>query len=439
MRFVSLCASAVALIAVAASPSASAAATFTVIHTFSTGGGVIGNLVQASNQLLYAGGSDGSSGAGVLDITTSGTVGTVHSFSGSTEGSNAFVDFQGSDGNFYGVAEFGGSSNFGTAFKLTPSGAVTVLHTFTGGADGGNPVALKLNVDGNYYGLTNAGGNTSACSGQGCGTLFSLTPSGTLTTLHTFTGGADGALGPSGGRLIAASDGTLYGTTSSGGTTTSCGQPNLGCGTVFRISTAGALTTLHTFTGGADGGYPSALLVASDGTLYGTTADGGTGFGTIFSISPGGTFTTLYSFTGGADEGSPFGLVLATDGNLYGTTSGEGGTVSVGTTFQFVIASRSLTTLHTFAGSDGYSPFGLVQASDGNLYGATSGGSSSSTLFQQTLPTTASTTGGAAGGSNGGGSGGGGAFDILGLLALTAVRFARRRVGMWRWRGSLGC
>jgi uncharacterized repeat protein (TIGR03803 family) len=268
----------------------------------------------------------------------------------------------------------------------SPAQTLATLHSFTG-ADGNDPIALTKASDGNFYGTTAGGGNTGVCNSYGCGTVFKMTPNGTLTSLHKFcalTNCTDGYF--PGGGLIQASDGNLYGTTEWGGT-------NNG-GTVFKITPSGTLTTVYNFCSlenCADGALPyGTLLQASDGNFYGTTSAGGAGLvrpygGTVFKLTPGGTLTTLYDFCSqtncadGADPYSP--LVLATDGNFYGTTL-HGGLLTqcdgdgCGTVFKITPAG-TLTVLHVFGDypSDGASPYaGLIQATDGNFYGTTTAG-----------------------------------------------------------------
>ena len=301
---------------------------------------------------------------------------------------------QASDGNFYGTTSLGGDHGWGTVFKITPRGTLTILHSFDG-FDGGEPLASLVQAsDGNFYGTTAAGG-ANCVPHNGCGTVFKITPGGTLTTLYTFcsqSGCADGAYPEAG--LVQASDGNFYGTTGSGGAHGPdyyC--PDNGCGTVFKITPDGTLTTLYTFCSQsdcADGAEPEAGLVqATDGNFYGTTWGGGSnefcvqeGCGTVFKITPAPNppwpLTTLYRFCpqGGycADGANPAaGLVQATDGNFYGTTECVYG--CPGTVFE-ITPDGALTTLHLFAGGyDGAQPAaGLVQATDGNFYGTTSCG-----------------------------------------------------------------
>jgi uncharacterized repeat protein (TIGR03803 family) len=242
---------------------------------------------------------------------------------------------QASDGNLYGTASEGGTNNLGTVFRINATGVLTTLYSFTG-RDGDYPVAgLVQASDGNLYGTTQLGGTNYLGS---WGTVFRITTNGALTTLYSFTNGQDGAYPAAG--LVQASDGNLYGTTQYGGTNND--------GTVFRFTTNGVLTPLYSFTGGNDGDNPEAGLVqAGDGNLYGTTTYGGIkngifGYGTIFRITTSGTLTPLYPFTNAYDGNHPVaGLVQANDGNLYGTTAG-GGTNGFGAVFELTLSPPAL-------------------------------------------------------------------------------------------------
>jgi uncharacterized repeat protein (TIGR03803 family) len=316
---------------------------------------------------------------------------------------------QGTDGNFYGTTDKGGTgSNFncnvscGTAFKITPAGVLTTVHSFDG-TDGNGPSGVIQATDGDFYGTTSYGGANN-CDSYGsigpCGTIFKVTPGGTLTTLYNFcskTNCTDGAI--PWGRVIQASNGSFYGTTSAGGSG-SCGSPlGPGCGTIFEITPQGKLTTLHTFDG-TDGAYPfSSLVQATNGNFYGTTSYGGAnGYGTIFEITPKGTLTTLHNFDGNDGGYSYSGLVQASSGNFYGTTAENsallltggpdctGSGIGFGTIFE-ISAAGKLATLHTFVDTDGAYPFGaLVQGTDGNFYGPTScgGASNDGSIFKIT-------------------------------------------------------
>jgi len=292
---------------------------------------------------------------------------------------------QGLDGNLYGTTYGGGANGNGTVFKITPAGTLTTLYSFcsqTSCTDGANPEAgLVLATNGYFYGTTFSGGISNCAFGSSCGTVFKITPSGTLTTLHSF----DQTDGGNPGTLVQAGNGSFYGITFGGGGSIKCTG---GCGTVFQITPAGNLSTLYSFcsqTNCTDGSFPTGLVQGSSGNFYGTTESGGSSTncifgsscGTVFKITPRGTLTTLHSFDGTDGDDPEAGLVQGTDGNFYGTTI-SGGTNSDGTVFK-ITPSGTLTTLHSFSGTDGDSPNAmLVQGTDGNFYGATSVGGSNS-------------------------------------------------------------
>jgi uncharacterized repeat protein (TIGR03803 family) len=222
--------------------------------------------------------------------------------------------------------------------------------------------ALIQANDGNLYGVASYGGDYNG------GTFFKLTPSGDVTVIWSFGAGMDGQR-PT-GRPVQGSDGTFYGTTANGG--------QYGYGTVFKITPAGTESVLWSFGSGSDARYPNGyLLQASDGNLYGMSNSGGTSaLGTVFKITLSGTESVLWSFAGGGDGSQPFGgLIQASDGNLYGTTW-RGGTSSVapaGTVFRLTLSGTE-TVIHSFGDAgDGVDPTSgtLLQASDGYLYGMT--------------------------------------------------------------------
>ena len=265
-------------------------------------------------------------------------------------------------------------------FRIDSNGNLTNLWSFTNGPDGAFPYAtLVQGHDNSFYGTTTGSG----LGPSAYGTVFRITPSGSLTNLHSFSGG-DG-VGPSAG-LLRGGDGSFYGTTPAGGT--------YGYGTVFQMSSDGALTTLWSFTNGVDGANSySPLIQGVDGSFYGTTSGSGSGpsaNGTVFQMSPSGSLTTLWSFNGCNDGGYPLaGLVQGSDGDFYGMTYGSGsGPSPNGTLFQ-VRPSGGLTTLWSFTnGVDGAFPSGgLVQGSDGNFYGTTANGGASryGTVFEMPM------------------------------------------------------
>jgi uncharacterized repeat protein (TIGR03803 family) len=340
-------------------------------------------LVQATNGFFYGvterGGTndDGT----VFQMSADGTVTPLYSFTAGNDGAVPIATLtQGSDGNLYGTTYEGGLSNAGAIFQMTPAGVLTTLHPFTGGADGGNPYApLVQGTDGNFYGTASTGGGKN-----GYGTVFQITPAGGFTTLHTFTSSGHSGMFPTAG-LVQGADGQFYGATSSGGTNDS--------GTIFKISAGGDFQALYSFTGDSDGADPSATLTAgNDGNFYGVcqSANSGNYAGTMFRITPSGVLTTLYTFDGTNDGGAPIApLILGSDGKLYGTTE-FGGDNSYGTVFQ-ITTDGVLTTLHSFTdlenGIESYAA--LVQATNGNLYITCEGTSASfnpGTIFRLTVP-----------------------------------------------------
>ncbi len=390
----------VVLLFCAATAISSPAQTLTTLTAFdgTNGSDPAASLIQGSDGNLYGttqyGGSASNCESGypcgtVFKITPSGTLTTLHSFNYGDGAYPVSPLVQGSDGNFYGTnqgeADSGGA---GTIFKITPSGTLAVLlYSFS------SPAGLVQGRDGNFYGTTPRSYTH--------GTVFKVTPSGTLTTLYTFQG-TDGD-NPQAG-LIQATDGYFYGTTESGGTSNNCGG---GCGTVFKITPSGSLTTLHSFSVSDGFNVVAGLVQGSDGNFYGTTVGGGAGQngGVVFKITPSGTFSIVYSLcsqSGCTDGYSPrAGLVQASDGNFYGTTSG-GGAKGQGTVFA-VTPGGLLTTLYSFCAqsgcADGTTPLaGVIQASDGNFYGTTynGGNNNSGTVFrlQLTLDTLTVTTSG---------------------------------------------
>ena len=304
---------------------------------------------------------------------------------------------QGTDGNFYGTTFFGGTSTSkacngcGTVFRMTPGGTLTTIHNFCSKAncaDGWEPLAgVILGTDGNFYGTTMSGG------AYGEGTVFKVTPDGFLTTLHSFAG-SDGQDPQSG--LVQGEDGNFYGVTWGGG---------IGAyGVVFKITSTGQFTVLHqfcSFPNCGDGFQPQdSLIQGTDGNFYGTTYHGGASFdgpGTVFRVSPTGEFSVLHQFCAQwscADGAAPSAsLVQATNGNFYGTTQRGGIMTSCnpfgcGTIFEITLAGQ-FTTLHDFCSEahcdDGTKPYGgLTQGSDGNLYGITSTGGQRGEMFRLT-------------------------------------------------------
>lgn len=330
----------------------------------------------------------------------------LHDFDCTVEGcapSYPAVMAQGRDGNLYGTTNAGGSAGMGTVFKLTPAGAFTTIYNFSG-PDGQNPDSgLTLGPDGNFYGTTERGGSNNF------GTIFKITSAGILTTLHTFANLGDAytphgapVLGRNGelygttcsqnppwifysitplgvfhqlgsvpgcpfGSLILGADGNFYGTSQVGGT--------LGDGTVFRITPAGVLTIVHSFDY-TDGAYLySPVVQGGDGLLYGTTSGGGQGPGVIFRVNPNtGAFSDLHEWTSTDlnDGKSPYaGLVAASDGNFYGATTlgANTGNASNGTLFK-IKSGGTYSIEHVFDYNDGSDEIATpMQHTNGKIYG----------------------------------------------------------------------
>jgi uncharacterized repeat protein (TIGR03803 family) len=303
-------------------------------------------------------------------LTSTGTESVLHRFNGNPDGANPYG---GLTSTGFGTTSAGGTSNMGVVFKLGGTTGATVLYSFKGPpGDGAFPYGgLTEDSSGNLYGATSAGGASNS------GIVFKLDPAtGKETVLYSFTGGADGAFPY--GSLLRSSAGSLYGTTSAGGTTTGNCFPS-GCGVVFQVNAAGTESVLHSFTGSPDGAYPYAgLIVDSAGNLYGTTYSGGAGActngcGAVFKLDATGTESVLHSFAGYPTDGAfPYaGVVRDTAGNLYGTAA-YGGASDNGVVFELNTAETE-TVLYSFKGTtDGGVPRApLILDSKGNLYGTT--------------------------------------------------------------------
>ena len=357
-----------------------AAQTFKPLHNL---GSIANEPLNPSPIGLFSQGRDGAiysttpygglhkSGA-AFNITTSGTLTTLFDFNPYSAPTSPLSGMTlGLDGNFYGTTSGGGTHIGGTVFRVTPAGVQTTLWNFTTGADQGNPAsAPALGPDGNFY------GTTDGIYAGTYGTAYKITPAGVLKTIHVFKF-TDGAVPYA---LILGLDGNFYGVTRLGG------AKNMGV--VFRMTKAGAVKVLHSFTGFPDdGNLPIGTLAqGNDGTLYGTTYSGGTrNWGTVFKISPTGTgYKVLHIFDRTLDINDGIqplaGMALGTDGNLYGTTS-IGGKQNAGTLFKVTPAGVK-STLYSFCPvsgcKDGFLPqTALMQHTNGKLYGATESGGTS--------------------------------------------------------------
>jgi uncharacterized repeat protein (TIGR03803 family) len=285
----------------------------------------------------------GSYGYGTFfKMSPEGTLTTLYSFCCANGTYPTGGVLQGANGNFYGVTSYGGTSGYGTIFEVTPAGVLTTLYSFcshTNCTDGSIPFGGLVQItNGTLYGTTAAGG---AYGNYQNGTVFKLTKNGKFSTLYSFcsqTNCADGRYPLSG--LVRAKNGKLYGTTAWGGPYLNLCNNGYGCGTVFEITTTGKLATLYNFcskTNCADGDLPiAALIQASNGKLYGGAQFGGeNGSGTLFKLTMAGKLTTLHSFnfSDGARPAAP--LLQAPDGSFYGTTL-QGGSAGWGTVFHIL-------------------------------------------------------------------------------------------------------
>lgn len=252
----------------------------------------LARLMQASDGNFY--GTTHLGGANdlgtVFRMTPSGVLTTLLSFNGTSGRAPVGGLAQGSDGNFYGTAWGDAVTSAGKAFRMTPDGVMTTLVSFTGGNGYWPSASLLLGTNDNFYGTTELGGNLSLNGGLGFGAIFKMTSGGALTTLVSF-GGINGSYCASG--LVQGTDGNFYGTTAGGGG----GWAASGGGTVFKMTPTGTLTTLVSFNG-VNGNSPQAPLIqGSDGNFYGTTTYGGPGGGgTVFQVTTNGALTTLVAF-----------------------------------------------------------------------------------------------------------------------------------------------
>ncbi len=370
-------------VAVVLAASSLTAQTFTTVYNFtngSNGGFPDGALAQGRDGAYYGVTYVGGGGT-VFKISASGNYTLLHTLS-STDGFNCNGLVLGSDGNFYGTCFQGGNNanSTGTLFKVTPTGTLTVVHyfdgTFSGTTDGCYPLGLPVQAsDGNFY------GTARQCGANDGGLVYKLTPAGVFSVIHAFNGSTDGNQPE--GALIQGSDGNLWGTTSQGGPT--------GSGLIFKMTLTGTETVIYNFNGcGAQGCNPAAALTqGNDGNYYGDTAGGGANSqGTVFKLSPAGVLTVLHSFNETVDNGAapveP--LTIGTDGNFYGVaTDCAGGGCSQASLFKITPAGV-YTDIFNFPApvgnnnSDPASP--LFLSTSGTFYGTTyDGGSSSAGSF----------------------------------------------------------
>jgi uncharacterized repeat protein (TIGR03803 family) len=340
--------------------------TYSVLYDFGTNTGDPRNpgwpgvFAQGRDGNLYSTSQAGGIGYGtVFQLTPAGKVKVLYQFP-LGHGPQGGLTL-GSDGYLYGTTLGLGSSGEGSVFKIATDGTgYTTLYSFKNGTSGFSPYTAPIQgVDGNFYGTTNYG-----LLGNVPGSVYKMTPAGVLTTLHQFSIRGQGAY-PS--ALLQATDGNFYGTTHGGDTGPCNGQ----CGVIFKMTAAGKFTVLHNFTN-TDGNNPyGPIIQASDGNFYGTTRLGGSsGYGVVYKMTPAGVYTVLHNFKAFGAGSDPFaGLVQATDGKFYGATTGPGNIL-----YQITLAG-TYATVYTFTPTTGQLPFvSLFQNTNGILYSDTYGG-----------------------------------------------------------------
>jgi uncharacterized repeat protein (TIGR03803 family) len=356
-------------------PCAAQAQTFAVLYNFT---GVQGGDNPFAGLLRYEGNlygealDGGSSDAGVLFEISQGQETVLYTFSGGDGAAPYGGLIRDELGNFYGTTYFGGSARLGVVFKLDATGVETVLHNFVGGrSDGCEPYAgVTRDNEGNLY------GTTYGCGGHNLGTIYKVSSDGKETILHDFYL-LDGNHPSFNSGLVMDASGNLYGVTSTGGDI-HCEFPS-GCGTVYELSKSGVFTVLHAFSGGDKDGcysYGTPALDEND-NLYGTAWCGSLHSGIIWKLSSNGTETVLHNFAGTPTDGStPYtGVVLDANGDIYGITE-RGGAFGLGAVYK-LSSKGTFKLLHSFSEADGYYPYGnIIRDSEGNLYGTTSVGGS---------------------------------------------------------------
>jgi uncharacterized repeat protein (TIGR03803 family) len=295
----------------------------------------------------------------------------IHRFEKKRDGGQSVAPLISVNGVLYGTASHGGTYGFGAVFRIDKGGFAKTIYSFRGGAtDGADPEAGLVDVDGTLYGTTFSGGKGASECNQGryfgCGTVFAITTSGEEKVLHYFKGYPDDGSNPAAGLLYV--NGLLYGTA---------------IGVVYRISTSGAEKVIYKFGSPPDGESPGpGNLIDVNGTLYGTTTDGGTSRdGTVYSVSTSGSEKVLYSFAGGSDGWLPEGGLTDVNGTLYGTTFHGGSKkcslYGCGTVYAITTTGEEHV-IHDFGGSDGAELFAGLTDVDGTLYGTTVNGGDSS-------------------------------------------------------------
>jgi len=316
----------------------------------------------------------------------------LHAFRGGQDGASPYEGLLVVNGSLYGATGRGGSScDCGTVFELNPSsGQEKVVHRFSKGRDGDSPYPNLVALDGKIYGGTSQGGSNRCSDGEGCGTIFQFdTVSQKLRVIHSFNG-EDGAYFA----YLTAFNGKLYGATEYGGGR--CGRE--GCGTIFSLTpSSGVETVLYSFRGGRDGAAPAAPPVIQGQVIYGTTSGGGdlhcnngeAYCGTLYTFDLAShKETVVHGFTGGSGGAYPHSALSAVGDEMYGTTL-DGGISSdysgycggssyiCGTIFSYLPKTKRFAVVHQLRrAEDGANPQSGLLALAGKLYGTASAGGS---------------------------------------------------------------
>jgi uncharacterized repeat protein (TIGR03803 family) len=371
-----------------------------VLHSFAgsprDGSAPNGKLISVKG-ILYGTTSSGGHGChphegswvgcgAIFSITPSGEYHLLYSFKGHRDGESPLGGLLAKHGMLYGVTSGGGPScgaggGCGTVFSVTPSGKERVLYAFKGGSDGALPSGGLVEMNGTIYGVTAFGGVSGYCKGyesEGCGTVFAVTTSGNERVVYRFQGARQDGSYPS---ALVALGGKLFGTTLFGGDLHQCSD---GCGTMFDLTTSGAEQMIHRFGLKAHGAQPNSLI-ALNGLLYGTTYNGGSvcgsyesgGCGTLFEATTSGTLRTIYSFKSLSDGAAPQ-SVLAVNGVLYGTDWSGGNVCGIsgfyGGTLFGITTSGKKEVIYRFPCSGGIVPSPGLLGSGDLLYGTASRG-----------------------------------------------------------------
>ncbi len=334
----------------------------------------------------------------VYKINAAGQETVIYAFSGQVDGANPYASLTiDSAGNVYGTTVYGGANNAGVVFKISPVGQETTLYSFKGKADGASPYGwLIFDPSGNLYGTTYGGGQhgkgviyelnnsfqetvlysfdsrngsphaglTRDSAGNYYGTtssiIYEFSATNQFTTLYQFAIG-EGPQDPDSG-VVLDTAGNIYGTTDGGGVPLR--------GIVYKLDTAGALTSLYAFPGGPGYQVPTGgIILDPSGQIFGTTPNAGSA-GMVYQMDASGKERTLYTFPGAADGTTPFGsLIMDAKGNLYGTTQ-KGGPTNSGVLYK-IDPSGKETTLYDFTGTPGAGPGHIIaRDSKGDIYGA---------------------------------------------------------------------